>query len=111
MKKLTKEEIKTEADNLIEQFYKGDSSASAFGLGFITGADWAQKQLLKQNPNIAKPNVMCSGYDLSYPKASKFMESADEKLQKIIDKLTDDEWETLRDRFADFYVAVSDHCI
>lgn len=48
MKKLTKEEIKTEADNVIEQFYKGESRASAFGLGFVTGADWAQKQLLQQ---------------------------------------------------------------
>lgn len=50
MKKLTKEEIKTEADNVIDQFYKGESRASAFGLGFVTGADWAQKQLLQQNP-------------------------------------------------------------
>lgn len=45
-----------------------------------------------------------SAYNKAYPKASKFMENADEKLKKIIDKLNDDEWETLRDRFADFYV-------
>lgn len=65
--------------------------------------------------NETKPlkqrTVICGGYHLAYPKASKFMENADEKLQKIIDKLTDDEMETLRDRFADFYIAVADHCI
>lgn len=65
----------------------------------------------EQNPQSCQTDVICSGYDLAYPKASKFMGKADEKLQKIIDKLTDDEWETLRDRFADFYVAVTDHCI
>ncbi len=36
------------------------------------------------------------------------MENADEKLQKIIDKLTDYEWETLRDRFSDFHVSVTE---
>jgi hypothetical protein len=70
-------------------------------------------KMLKNNETkpLNQPAVICSGYHLAYPKASKFMNTADEKLQKIIDKLTDDEWETLRDRFADFYVAVSDHCI
>lgn len=69
--------------------------------------------MLKENEPkpLKQPAVICSGYDLAYPKATKFMESADEKLQKIIDKLTNDEWETLRDRFADFYVSVSDHCL
>lgn len=52
-------------------------------------------------------DVIGSAYGKAYPKASKFMENADEKLKKIIDKLNDDEWETLRDRFADFYV----HCL
>jgi len=52
-------------------------------------------------------DVIGSAYEMAYPKASKFMENADERLQKIINKLTDDEWETLRDRFADFYV----HCL
>jgi len=51
-------------------------------------------------------DAICSSYEKAYPKASKFMENADEKLKKIIDKLNNDEWETLRDRFVDFYV----HC-
>lgn len=53
-----------------------------------------------------KANV--DNYRLAYSEASKLMNNADEKLQKIIDKLTDDEWETLRDRFADFYVMVTE---
>lgn len=61
----------------------------------------------EQNPQSCQADVIGSAYEIAYPKASKFMETADEKLQKIIDKLTIDEWETLRDRFADFYV----HCL
>jgi len=68
-----------------------------------------------RNENVNEPqkqqscqtSVIGSAYEKAYPKASKFMENADEKLKKIIDKLNDDEWETLRDRFADFYV----HCL
>ena len=65
--------------------------------------------LLKRNKiNMSVDNLNSSNaYETVYPKASKFMVNADEKLQKIIDKLTDEEWETLRDRFADFYV----HCL
>lgn len=59
---------------------------------------------LPQNPQSCQTDVIGSAYEIAYTKASKFMETADEKLQKIIDKLTVDEWETLRDRFADFYV-------
>lgn len=54
-------------------------------------------------------NVGGGDYRVAYPEASKFMNNADEKLQKIINKLTDDEWETLRDRLADFYVTVVEH--
>jgi hypothetical protein len=57
------------------------------------------------------PGISTSDYELAYTKASKFMNSSDEKLQKIINKLTEEEWETLRDRFADFHVAVSNHLI
>jgi len=69
----------------------------------IKSAEWRKKNLSK---NSVLADVICNGYDLAYPKASKFMNTADEKLQKIIDKLTDDERETLRDRFADFYVGL-----
>ena len=62
---------------------------------------------LKHKKQCAIHDVIGSAYEIAYPKASKFMENADERLQKIINKLTDDEWETLRDRFADFYV----HCL
>ena len=51
---------------------------------------------------------ICGGYNLAYPKANEFMNNADENLQKIINKLTDGEWETLRDRFADFHVTTYD---
>lgn len=33
------------------------------------------------------------------------MNEADDKLQKILSRLNTDEWETLRDRFADFLVS------
>ena len=70
-----------------------------------------EAELTLSSQTLAKPTVVCSGYDLAYPKASKFMENADGRLQEIIDKLTVDERESLRDRFADFYVAVTDQCI
>lgn len=57
--------------------------------------------------NGFKGAVIGSTYEKAYQKASKFMGNADEKLKKIIDKLNNDEQETLRDRFADFYV----HCL
>lgn len=66
----------------------------------------------KENLNITDPNLLNQSnidtsllYEIAYPKASKFMKNADEKLQKIIDKLSNDELGTLRDRFVDFYVS------
>ena len=43
-------------------------------------------------------------YDNAYSKANQFINNSDEKLRKIIKKLSSDEFETLRDRFADFYI-------
>lgn len=55
---------------------------------------------------VLSKNHSVNDYEIAYPKANKFMNNADDKLKAIIDKLNDDEWGTLRDRFADFYVSV-----
>lgn len=53
---------------------------------------------------LDSPKIICDTYDLAYPKANLFIKNADEKFKNIINNLTDDELETLRDRFADFYM-------
>ncbi len=100
-------------DNLYKNGYlNGDLELTEKGFDFMkTYSDWDKiipfdnkrhRINITKVENTAKDN----NYNLAYLKASDFMNNADEKLQNIINKLNDDEWETLRDRFADFYVLI-----
>lgn len=48
-------------------------------------------------------------YGIAYPMATIFIENADNKFQSIVNMLSTDEWEVLRDRFANFSIDVIKH--